>query len=213
MNTQKNTMKHLIALMLILLSLPACAKDDDERTPWDIFVIPHAGVSYSHMTGNSGDWKLGVAGGAALEVYLLQNLSMNVDVYYSHQGDKNTYHTIDDTTTGPFDYRFDYLNVDYLLKWYPVKHFNLCAGVMGGRLVNAKSEVKGHSTDISDDLHSGTVAIPVGAGYEYKNWTLDARFYYPINALPDSKKAKNILGSSAHEMSVMVTLGYRIQLF
>lgn len=206
-------MKHLIALLLLLVSVPTMAKNYDEPIPWDIYVIPHAGVAYSKLNSNEDSWKLGVTGGAGLEVYLLKNVSVNVDIAYAHEGTKEAYHTIDGVESGPYDYRFDYINVDYLIRWYPVRYFSIFTGVMAGSLVNAKSEIDGISTDIKDELHKGTVCIPAGIGLHYKNWTLDGKFYFPINKLPKTEKAKTILNSNSREVCLTVTLGYKIQLF
>ena len=56
------------------------------------------------------------------------------------------------------------------------------------------------------------ITVPVGVSMELGKVMLDARWSYQINKLPDSQKAKVILGNSVLNM-VQLTIGYKIQIF
>lgn len=203
--------KLILALAVMLTTLTASAKS--KWSTWDIVFMPHVGASYSYMNSNENSWKLGVAGGVAFQIYFSPKWAMDIDINYTHLGAKEQYQWLNGNETGPYDYRLDYINADYLFRYYPVGKLSIGTGVHLGRLINAKSEYQGKSTNIKDDLHQGLISIPAVLAYDFGDFTVDARYYFPLNTLPESHRAKEILKKQAREISFMVTVGYKIQLF
>lgn len=197
--------------MALVLSVAGPAAAQSKFGEWDVIFMPHLGANYSHMSSNENKWKLGVMGGVALQMYFTPRFFAEVDVNYAHTGSSKQYQYSDAGKSGPYDYRLDYLNTDYTLHYYPLRNFSLYSGIHLGTLINAKSELNGQSVDIKDELHTGHASIPLGASVDVGPVTIDARFYWPINTLPDSKKAKSILGKNAREMAVLLSVGYKIK--
>ena len=204
-------MKRLFLLFALALMVAGHASAQSNFGEWDVIIMPHAGAAYSHMSGNENKWKLGVTGGVAVQMYFTPRFFAEVDVNYAHTGAAKQYQNTEAGKSGPYDYRLDYLNTDYTLHYYPMRKLSFYSGIHLGTLINAKSEYNGHSTDIKDYLNAGHVSVPVGASLDVGPLTVDARFYWPINTLPDGQKAKAILGKKAREMAVLVTVGYKVK--
>lgn len=128
----------------------------------------------------------------------------------------------------------DYINLPLQANFYVYKGLALKAGVQFGFLVNDKasytSEIKtrlqgdgllwldysetslgkyygktvGSETDICKSVVFG---IPVGLSYEYKNITLDARYYFGLTRMDDAEE-----DPAAHNRCLSITLGYKFKL-
>ena len=208
-------MKKYILILLLAMTATATvsAADKYERVPWDIFVIPKAGAAGSFMRHSGGEFKIGLTGGVAMQVYFTPKLAFDIELAYLHAGTKNAYITwVTEENAGPYDYRLDYINTSYLLHYYPTHWLSFYTGVTGGKLFNAKSEYRSQIVDIEDELHGSLLTVPVGFSLELGKVMLDARWNYQLNKLPDSDKAKQILPNSVLNM-VQLTVGYKIQVF
>ena len=97
--------------------------------------------------------KLGVVAGAYVEVFVTKNIGIDVEMGYSRQGSSGVYNTayttdaLGNVTTsrvGPYDYRLDYINIDYLVRWYPWADltWSFTTGLHMARLVSAHSKLK-----------------------------------------------------------------------
>lgn len=195
------------------------------HTEWDGFVTPKVGIVASKMPGMSGQPKIGITFGAALEVFVLKNLAVDVDLNYSRQGATNS-HFVERVyypdlleyayEGGSYTYNLDYINTDYLVRWYPIadQPLSFYSGIHLSRLIGAHSKMKDSesSSSIRSELHSGDVAIPVGATYEFGQWTVDGRFYYSPWHIAKSYRAKQILGNATNA-AISVTIGYKIQMW
>ena len=184
--------------MLLGLTMCGAVTAQTHYEEGEVILTPYAGTVMSRMMGNENSWKVGLAGGVKVQFFLTPSFS----VYQYYENEK----------TGPFDYRLDYINTDYLAQRYFSDKFYVFAGFHVGWLVNAKSELAGQSTDIKDELHEGSCSVPVGIGYNFGKLNVNARFDYPINRLSKSLYSKELLSKKAREMQVMVTVGYNIQL-
>ena len=63
------------------------------------------------------------------------------------------------------------------------------------------------SVEGSDICKSVVFGIPVGLSYEYKNITLDARYYFGLTRMDDAEE-----DPAAHNRCLSITLGYKIKL-
>ncbi len=190
------------------------------HTQWDLYVGGRLGLNVSNLPGLNGNMKPGFVGGAFVEIFLLPNIAFDIEMEYTRQGSDNVYHslTTDADLTyriGPYDYAINYMNTNYLARWYPWpdKPLSFYSGFHMARVISMTSRLKGTAKkDISDNVHHGDLAIPVGASLELGQWQLDMRYNFSFRRLHADSESKQILGA-AHNSMLQITIGYRIQMF
>ncbi|MCR5077420.1 MAG: PorT family protein [Prevotella sp.] len=199
-------------------------KPSGEHTLWDTYVTPKAGLNVSNLPGIDGKMKIGLVAGAYVEVFLRKNLALDMEMEYSRQGSAGVYsafNTMDEEgntvsyKSGPYDYKLDYLNTNYLVRWYPWADLpcSFVTGLHMGRVLSAHSKLKhGDESDIKDQIRNGDLAIPIGAAYEWKQWQAELRYNLSFRHLASGTKAKQIMGEARNSM-LEVTIGYRIKVF
>ena len=130
----------------------------------------------------------------------------------------------------------DYVNVPLLANFYVWKGLAIKTGLQVGFLVNDKengtvimagttvpdfdkytyedipnpssnSFISGFGFEGSDICKSVVFGIPVGLSYEYKNITLDARYYFGLTRMDDVED-----DAAAHNRCLSITLGYKFKL-
>ena len=131
----------------------------------------------------------------------------------------------------------DYINMPLLANFYVWKGLSVKTGLQVGFLVNDKMSVNGavagfteipadqliqedlsissatstslstFSFEESDICKSVVFGIPVGLSYEYKNITLDARYYFGLTRMDDAEE-----DPAAHNRCLSITLGYKFKL-
>ena len=85
-----------------------------------------------------------------------------------------------------------------------IRHGNLPSANGTSGLVNGMWSRTINETDACKSIDFG---IPVGLSYEYKNVTLDARYYFGLTKIDNSQELENI-----RNRTFSVTLGYRFNL-
>lgn len=175
---------------------------------WDMYIIPHVGAALSNLTF-SGDVHPGVRAGVDFEGIMLPRLSVSIGVDYINQGAANVPYG-----GQKYDYSLGMIDTNLLAHWYPLrtKPMSLFAGVRASRVVSAKASAGGSHTDIKDELHSQDLSFPVGITYEWGQWQADLRYDFSFRRMANSAKAKAVLGDYRND-AVMLTVGYKIQLF
>jgi hypothetical protein len=130
----------------------------------------------------------------------------------------------------------DYVNMPLLANFYVWKGLAIKTGLQVGFLVNDKMNVdaamagvtapdtdkityvdlskpstdnffSSFSVEGSDICKSVVFGIPVGLSYEYKNITLDARYYFGLTRMDDAKE-----DPAARNRCLSITLGYKFKL-
>ena len=130
----------------------------------------------------------------------------------------------------------DYINMPLLANFYVWKGLAIKTGLQVGFLVNDKMNVDAamagvtapdtdkmtyvdlsnpstdnfftsFSVESSDVCKSVVFGIPVGLSYEYKNITLDARYYFGLTRMDDAEE-----DPAAHNRCLSITLGYKFKL-
>ncbi len=130
----------------------------------------------------------------------------------------------------------DYINMPLLANFYVWKGLAIKTGLQVGFLVNDKMNVdaamagvtapdtdkityvdltnpstdnffSSFSVEDSDICKSVVFGIPVGLSYEYKNITLDARYYFGLTRMDDAEE-----DPAARNRCLAITLGYRFKL-
>ena len=195
------------------------------REPFDLYVGPKVGVSYSQFTKVGGDPVIFGTVGGFVEVFFTNRLGMNVELLYTHQGGSNIYHDITTKTTledgtvmtttepsGPYDYNLDYINTVYKLKYYFTKEISVYTGFHLGTFVNAKSVFGGEKTNIREYLHR-QASIPIGVSYETDNLVFEANYNWPMRMLANrDSKAEQVLGKARQNL-FLLTVGYKFKVF
>jgi len=131
----------------------------------------------------------------------------------------------------------DYINMPLLANFYVWKGLSVKTGLQVGFLVNDKMSGNGtlarltelpvdqiiqedlsiplttgnffssFSVEESDICKSVVFGIPVGLSYEYKNITLDARYYFGLTRMDDAED-----DAPARNRCLSITLGYKFKL-
>ena len=193
------------------------------HTQWDLYAGPKVGVNLTNITSMGGSPKVTLTGGGFIEVFLLPNLAVDMEITYSRQGTTGVDHTMtyeradgttyEETSKG-YEYSLDYINTDYLARWYPRQELplSLYAGLHLARCVGARAKYHGGSSDIYGRIHRGDVSVPLGVGYEWGQWQVDLRYNHAIRKLPRSEQAKRIMGEARNQM-LSLTVAYKILLW
>ena len=131
----------------------------------------------------------------------------------------------------------DYINMPLLANFYVWKGLSVKTGLQVGFLVNDKMSGNGtlarltelpvdqiiqedlsiplttgnffssFSVEESDICKSVVFGIPIGLSYEYKNITLDARYYFGLTRMDDAEE-----DPAARNLCLSITLGYKFKL-
>ncbi|MGI9543928.1 MAG: porin family protein, partial [Cyclobacteriaceae bacterium] len=102
----------------------------------------------------------------------------------------------------------DYVNVPVMVKFYPVKGFNIQVGPQVGFLLNAKNKYKENGTSVEDDYKDSLKKVDFGlaAGLGYKTGfglNIDARYIHGLADINDLN-----VGDEIKNMVFQVSLGY-----
>ncbi|MCI6549693.1 MAG: outer membrane beta-barrel protein [Prevotella sp.] len=176
-----------------------------KHEPWDIFFTPKAGAAYTGFSSLNCEYKPGFVGGTGIEVFFSPHFSFETALTFSMEGANKVDNDLNQRDS---NYNLNYINMDYLFKWYIGNHMNIFTGLHMGRLVWAKA----NGVDISDELNKGAITIPAGIGIDIGRLAISAQFNYSFPKIAKSDRAKQIL-KDASLMGGFVTIGYKIQVF
>ena len=198
------------------------AKPLGEHTVWDIYAAPKVGLNLSNLPGIDGKVKLGLIAGGYFEVFVAKNIAVDAEIKYSRQGSSGVYRNFTTTDAtgniviqehGPYDFKLDYFNMSYLVRWYPWVDlpWSFTTGLNTEYIISAHAKLKhGADMNLKKGIYRGDVAIPLGISYEWKQWQLEARYNVFFRKLARSNEAKELMKNARNNM-LEVTLGYRIQ--
>ena len=208
----------LFALAIMAIGTVNAQEWRDENRwhdPFDIYAGPVVGVVASNLTNYDGKYMFGPYIGGMIQTYFNNHFGMSFEIAYNRQGVRDGWATFvddDGTIAGPYEYRFDYLTNIYKVRYYPIKPFDVFAGLAFGVHVGAKCELNGKTIDIKEHLRKRAAHVLLGAGYEMDNLYFEG--YY---GLPLSKLAKTDLGRKAlhdaKEQLFVLTVGYRFKVY
>ena len=195
------------------------------RDPFDIYVGPKVGVSYSQFSIVGGDPVIFGCAGGFVEVFFTDHFGMNVEMLYTHQGGSGIYHNTEQTfqnedgttrtemvNSGPYDYNLDYINTIYKLKYYFTKEISVFTGFHLGTFINAKSKFEGNKTNIRKYLHR-QASIPFGVSYETEKLMFEACYNMPIRQLANKNSLAEKIMSNAKQHLFLLTVGYKFRMF
>ncbi len=142
-----------------------------------------AGMNLSTWTGDTEGVnlksKVGFNGGGFVAIQFSEKLTLQPEVLFSTQGTKIDNQAVDINEDGVVDvvgdvcFNLSYINVPVMVKYYPVKGFNVELGPQIGFLVGAKTVTKlqGYSgeskIDVKEIFESIDFGVNFGAGYDF----------------------------------------------
>ena len=181
--------------------------------PFDIYAGPVVGMTGSNMSVYDSKYYFGPYIGGILQCYFSNHFGLSFEMGYTRQGARDAWQSFDSTSLGgPYEYRLDYLETLYKLRYYPIKNFDVFAGLQFGIHLFANSTLDGHKTDIKSHIKKRAAHIILGGGYEMENLYFEGFYGIPLSRLASSDLGKAALRDS--KMSVfVVTVGYRFKLF
>jgi len=192
-------MKKIILSAAMLLAIGFSAKAQDIK-----FGVK-AGLNVATLTGESGNdvkSRTGFHAGVVAEFKVTQHFSIQPELLYSEQGDKEkgfSYadgYYLDYTATT----KLDYINLPVLAKYYIIEGFSIEAGPQVGFLVNSKVEgqISGEAngtidSDIKSQVKSVDFGLVGGLAYDFpKGLFFQARYNAGISKVNQGYgKAKN----------------------
>ncbi|MEA9412915.1 porin family protein [Flavobacterium sp. PL02] len=152
------------------------------------------GINLSTLTGDIDNVssKVGFQVGGFAEIKLSNNFFVQPEVLYSTQGAKSK------ILAGEFfrknNFKFGYLNVPVMAKYYVADKFSLEAGPQIGFLVSAKNDYSysafGYNDygkeDVKDQFKSIDFGVNLGAGYDFtENISAGVRYNLSLSNITD----------------------------
>lgn len=214
-------MKRLLlafAVAMMAVSTVSAQEWRDENRwhdPFDIYAGPVAGVVASNLTNYDGKYMFGPYIGGMVQTYFNNHFGMSFEIAYTRQGVRDGWASFvedENTIAGPYEYRFDYINNIYKVRYYPVKPFNVFTGLSFGVHVGAKCELNGKTINIRDDVRKRTAHILGGVGYEMDNLYFEGYYGLPLSKIARTDRGKKAL-HDAKEQIFVLTVGYRFKVY
>ena len=181
--------------------------------PFDIYAGPVVGMVASNLTQYDGKFLFWPYIGGIIQAYFNNHFGMSLEFGYNRQGVRDAWQSFDsEHSAGPYEYRLDYISTIYKLRYYPIRHFNVNAGLMFGVHINAKSQLDGKDTDIKDHLRKRAAHIIAGAGYEFDNLYFEGFYGFPLSRLAKTELGRRAL-QNAKEHVFLLTVGYKFKIY
>lgn len=162
------------------------------------------GVNYSNVVSDKLDNEplTSFHLGGVMEALFTEKIALQTEILYSEQGFKTKGVNHQNT------YKFSYINVPVMVKYFVTKGFILEAGPQIGFLNSAKfiTESDGNSskTDIKEALRSNDFCLNFGVGYQLSNgWNIGARYNWGISNI-----TKEQLNQHLKNRVLQVSIGY-----
>ncbi|MBO9682464.1 MAG: PorT family protein, partial [Flavisolibacter sp.] len=138
-----------------------------------------AGGNLANMDGfDKTKMKLGLSAGPALQVKLANVLFLQTELLYSIKGTRS-----DSMQNANAKLDLNYINLPILIGYRLAPNFSIKLGPEIGRLLSAKSEIDGNTTDITDFYQSFDFGADLGLAYSFKKIALDLRYNYGFKDL------------------------------
>lgn len=211
-----------VVLFVAFLGIAALAKSQNLTDVWT--VKPYVGINLSSLTkfpeAQEGKLKVGLVGGADVELRAMKWLGVSLGANYSVQGNRynkafytsmpeHLYDPKEDLILHPSDpsikflgsqssyqISLEYVNIPLSAHFYLFEHFTLHAGVQMGFLTRAEQTYfdgktnKNETRDITSKLECVDISIPIGASYEYRNFVIDARYSWGLSDVAQKSMAE-----------------------
>ena len=188
--------------------------------PFDIYAGPVLGVVASKLTEYDGKFMFAPYIGGIIQTYFNNHIGMSLEFAYTRQGVRDAWANFltqeqmeeEHLSAGPYEYRLDYIDTSYKLRYYPIRNFNIFAGFLFGVHFNAKCELDGVDTNIKKHLHKRMAHVIGGIAYELDNLIFEGYYGFPLSKLASSSTGRKAL-HNAREHVILLTVGYRFKVY
>jgi hypothetical protein len=138
-----------------------------------------AGGNLANIDGfDKTKMKLGLSAGPALQIKLANVFFLQTELLYSVKGTRS-----DSMQNADAKLDLNYINLPILIGYRAAPNFSIKLGPEIGRLLSAKSEIDGNTTDITDFYQSFDFGANLGLAYSFKKIALDLRYNYGFKDL------------------------------
>lgn len=138
-----------------------------------------AGGNLANIDGfDKTKMKLGLSAGPALQIKLANVFFLQTELLYSVKGTRS-----DSMQNANAKLDLNYINLPILIGYRAAPDFSIKLGPEIGRLLSAKSEIDGNTTDITDFYQSFDFGANLGLAYSFKKIALDLRYNYGFKDL------------------------------
>ncbi|MCF6349044.1 MAG: PorT family protein [Flavobacteriaceae bacterium] len=165
-----------------------------------------AGVNFASIIGDGTeniDMRTSYHVGAVVEIGISERFSFQPELLYSVQGAKEKVSEVELT------YKFDYINLPLIAKYYLAEGFSLEAGPYVGLLMSAKVEAEGpggsFDEDVKDSFNDIDFGANTGVAYKLENGlSFGARYNFGLFNIVD------VVGdnSKIYNRVIQVSVGY-----
>jgi hypothetical protein len=208
LNYKSNIMKNVSIVALIAIF------SFTSMNAQDITFGAKAGVNIATITGDDTDGidsRTSFHIGAVVEIPISDDFSVQSELLYSSQGAKGK------SLGGDIDFKYNYLNLPIMAKYYVAENFSLEAGPQVGLLLSAKVESdenttielatsKANEVDVKDVTSSIDFGLKFGAGYKLESGlNFGAHYNLGLSNIYDGEGSDN---TKIHNGVFQVSVGY-----
>ncbi len=187
-------MKWAIAMLFVVIGVQASFSQAE------VGLGLKAGLNLANLNATSAsatfDSRTGYHAGVFLKVKLTK-LAIQPEILFSQQG------TTVKTTTASVEQTLSYVNIPIMLKFYLVGGLHLQAGPQFGFLTSAVAS----GVDVKSFYNSSDISIGLGAGFDIKKLSIDARYNLGVSEVNNNVTA---ISPSAKNQVFQISLGYTI---
>ena len=178
-------MKKLFVLLFLLCVVVKGMAQQEVRS-WRF--EPHMGVSFTNLTNSRLDTKNGWIFGVGAQYQFDEKLSVVTGVDYATYGAKDNNASLN----------LGYIDVPLLAKFYVYNGLSVHTGVeLGYNVYDGRTDFL-----LFSEANKFAAGIPVGLGYDFKHFTINAQYYFGLTKAYKDFNYKN--------RGVKITLGYKI---
>ena len=196
-------------ILMVVAAMMATTNVKAQHEEGESIIQPRGGITLATLTDtDDSKMKVNITYGVEFEHFISDKFSLAGGILFTDQG-TNIESKPSDTTLKLYYAAFPLTANYYLLPGLAVK-----AGVQPAYRVKARIEQDGEKIDLDNALellfgndvkmNKFDLSIPIGLSYEFKGFTLDARYNFGIT------KLFNDIDESVRNQVVTITLGYKL---
>ncbi len=198
---------NLLLLFAFSVSAQVIEPEDIENPFNTLSYGVRAGINYATVTKGDAtiypDGKLGIYAGIFGEIPIVNDLlSIQGELLYSRQGFERRHKTSEAEYIA--EYKFDYINLPILAKYYIVKGFSLEAGPQLGFKINDKIDTPFSTEEhtIPQEIESFDISLAAGTSFQFdEGLFISLRYTHGLKDVIKETEAKNT--------AIQVGLGYK----
>ena len=163
-----------------------------------------AGVNSANASGLSSNTSAITSGhiGGMMEALYSEKFALQPEIVFSFQGFESETEGVSET------YRFTYINIPVMFRYFPTNGLFLESGPQIGYLNTGKLERKSadgnEKIDIKDAMRDNDLSLNLGVGFQTKSgWSIGGRYCWGLTNLVRSELDRNF-----KNQVIQISLGY-----